>query len=286
MKFLPLLLCLVLPSSLAAREFSSALVSKRVNDVKIFDKKKAVRQAKTNERINIKNLLKTGRRSRAELTFPNKSITRLGSNTSFSFKGADRTLNLKNGTMLLQVPENLGGATIHTSSVTAAITGTTIMFEFNEGKWIKLIALEGKVSFNPQGQRKVSIAPGQMVYLKPNGKVLAKPVDIDLARLVKTSYLLREDVFGKLPNGAMQRIQKVIEKQKQAMKKGNLVRQNISHKGPASLQHSRTQRVHGGGGIHHDTPGETPGERPEPIVQPRPVEPNQGGTIVSPIGDL
>lgn len=230
-----------------AKEFTSAKVTKRVNDVKVYHTNKSARPAKTNETINTKNLLKTGRRSRAELTFPDKSITRLGSNTSFSFKSSDRSLNLKNGTMLLQVPENKGGATIHTSSVTAAITGTTIMMEYNEGKWIKLISLEGKVSLKTKAGGKVSILPGQMIYLKPNGKILTKAVDIDLERLVKTSYLMRKDIFGELPNGAMRRIQKEIARQKGEIQSGSLVRQNITHKGPASLQQHVVQRANGKG---------------------------------------
>ena len=73
----------------------------------------------------------TGTQSRSELTFADLTITRLGANTSFSFKQGTREMNLIDGAILFQVPKGSGGATIRTAGVTAAITGTTGIGEFH-----------------------------------------------------------------------------------------------------------------------------------------------------------
>src|SRR5260370_25989939 len=52
------------------------------------------------------------------------TITRLGSQTIFSFKGGTRTINLKSGSILLVVPKNSGGGQIKTAAVTASVTGS------------------------------------------------------------------------------------------------------------------------------------------------------------------
>ena len=68
-----------------AKEFTSATVTQTINEVNILEQRKKARAAKLKDVLNTRNILQTGRRSRAELTFPDKSITRLGSNTSFGF---------------------------------------------------------------------------------------------------------------------------------------------------------------------------------------------------------
>ena len=50
--------------------------------------------------------VRTGVESRAELTFTDLTITRLGANTIFSFKRGARELDLTSGAILLEVPPN------------------------------------------------------------------------------------------------------------------------------------------------------------------------------------
>ena len=71
--------------------------------------------------------VRTGIESRAELTFTDQTLARLGANTIFSFDKGTRNLELGGGVMLLRVPKDAGGAQINTAAVTAAITGTTVM---------------------------------------------------------------------------------------------------------------------------------------------------------------
>ncbi|MCX7826026.1 MAG: FecR family protein, partial [Verrucomicrobiae bacterium] len=52
------------------------------------------------------------------------TLTRLGSNSIFTFDPEKRELNLKRGVLLFDMQKGLGGARIRTASITAAIEGT------------------------------------------------------------------------------------------------------------------------------------------------------------------
>jgi len=67
--------------------------------------------------------VKTGDQSRSELTFKDKTITRLGEKTIFSVGEGARTIDLGSGQFLLYVPKKAGGANVKMGPVTAAITG-------------------------------------------------------------------------------------------------------------------------------------------------------------------
>ena len=60
--------------------------------------------------------VRTGAESRAELTFGDLTIARLGANTIFSFNEDTRTVDLAGGAILLRVPKGSGGAKIQTDS--------------------------------------------------------------------------------------------------------------------------------------------------------------------------
>ena len=96
-----------------------------INDVKLFRPAASAKQAKIGDTVAGKTSLQTGRRSRSELRFQDDTITRLGSNSIFSFERGARDLRLEQGTILLTVPKNAGGARIRTATVIAAVTMKT-----------------------------------------------------------------------------------------------------------------------------------------------------------------
>ena len=133
----------------------------------------------------------TGTQSRSELTFADGTTTRLGANTSFSFKPGTREMNLIDGAILFQVPKGSGGATIKTAGVTAAITGTTGIAEFHPATashphlFSKWLCLEGTFRlYLPNGQS-VELGPGKMVTT--DGESFSPVLTFDIARLVSTS---------------------------------------------------------------------------------------------------
>lgn len=237
-----------------AETLQSAKVTTKVNDVRLYQPQKSARPAKVGDRVSGHTSVQTGRRSRAELTFQDQTITRLGANSTFSFRRGSRDINLNSGSILLQVPKSAGGATIRTATVTAAITGTTLLMEYNVGKWVKLITLEGNVALKIgdkgskggifEGPRKVKVPAGQMIIMRPDGEIITKPVDVDLKRLLATSILAGDKTFGPLSAEARRHIAVAVASQEKLKRKGILVSENQieRHPGSGATEHRNTVR--------------------------------------------
>lgn len=171
---------------------TEAHVTKIINKVQVVDPAKGAHAAALQETIKDEIELKTGVKSRSELLFQDNTLTRIGPETSFSFKAGTRDMSLERGTMLLQVPKGLGGAKIRTAAVTAAITGTTIMMEYTPGKHIKVLVLEGSLRLSTNGRfgDSVLLRPGRMIMMRPDAKRIPPPVSVDLKRIMRTSSLV------------------------------------------------------------------------------------------------
>lgn len=222
---------LLLPAT--AAPLKSAEVTAAVNDVRVYRGSSTAATATVGESISGKDDLHTGRRSRAELTFPDESITRIGANSIFSFRSSSRDMEIKQGSFLLQVPKDAGGATIRTATVTAAITGTTTMMEYNPGKWIKFITLEGKAKLKMnEGGDSVEVLPGQMIFMKADAKKIPEPIMINIKKLVQTSGLMGND-FKKLRPEADALVKETIDKQNEAREQGEVAPAGVIVGGPS-----------------------------------------------------
>ena len=210
-----------------AGPLTSAEVTKVINRVSVIDPAKGTHPAVLRDVIKDNLALQTGARSRSELLFQDNTLTRIGAETFFSFKTGTRDLTLEKGSMLLQVPKGLGGATIHTAAVTAAITGTTIMMEYSPGQYLKVLVLEGSLRLSRNGSFGDSLVlhPGKMVIMRPDAKKIPDPIDIDLAEIVRTSTLVNFPGSKVLPSIPL--IQAAITDQAKAMAKGTLVPTNL-----------------------------------------------------------
>ena len=210
-----------------ASPLTSAEVTKVINRVSVIDPAKGTHPAVLRDVIKDNLALQTGARSRSELLFQDNTLTRIGAETFFSFKTGTRDLTLEKGSMLLQVPKGLGGATIHTAAVTAAITGTTIMMEYSPGQYLKVLVLEGSLRLSRNGSFGDSMVlhAGKMVIMRPDAKKIPDPIDIDLAEIVRTSTLVNFPGSKVLPS--MPLIQAAITDQAKAVAKGTLVPTNL-----------------------------------------------------------
>src|SRR5204863_996609 len=170
-----------------------ARVTQVIKDVKLLPGQAAPRPATLSDTVRGKTAVRTGVESRAELTFGDLTIARLGANTIFSFNEGTRTISLTNGAILLRVPKDSGGAKIQTAAVTAAITGTTVIAEYHPQSYAKYIVLEGLMRLYLKGRLGESIlmGPGQMMMVKPDATRLSEPVDVDLKRLIETSLFFQ-----------------------------------------------------------------------------------------------
>jgi FecR protein len=217
-------------SLLQAGPLTEARVTKIISDVRVVDPAKGTHAAAINEKIKDEIGLKTGVKSRSELLFQDNTLTRIGPETSFSFKAGTRDLTLKQGTMLLQIPKGLGGAKIRTAAVTAAITGTTIMVQYTPAKHIKVLVLEGSLRLSVNGTLgdSVLLQAGRMAIMRPDAKRIPEPVTIDLRRVMQTSSLVKMAKKGerKLPSAGL--IDREIEQQDHERRKGGLVETNLA----------------------------------------------------------
>ena len=196
---LGLAICLV--GDIRAAELREAEVTQVVQDVRVLPSNAAPRPAAVRDRVHSNEALRTGAESRAELTFPDLTITRLGSQTIFSFQSGTRTINLKSGAILLSVPKHSGGGHIKTAAVTASITGTTVVMEYH-GDHYDFRVLEGDANLCQNETKNVrartaeggpcpdcvTVHGGQMVSGRA-GECLSQPVAFNVAEYIATSEL-------------------------------------------------------------------------------------------------
>src|SRR5438105_1848632 len=95
------LFAIVLTLSLAklvfAAENKEAHVTQVIRDVRLLASKAASRPASINDNVREGTAVRTGSESRAELTFTDQTLTRLGANTVFSLGRGARDFNLSSG---------------------------------------------------------------------------------------------------------------------------------------------------------------------------------------------
>ena len=156
---LPLFLWGCVAASFGAMEFKAADITTVKNIVERNEGSGAV-PAKVNDKIGENSMVSTAAASMAELTFADTSITRMGSNTQFSFKSKERLVKLEQGTILIHTPPGNGGATVDCGGVTGAVSGTTFMASRDGVGNVLFVLLEG------QGGLKVT-AGGSTTVIRP-----------------------------------------------------------------------------------------------------------------------
>src|SRR5436190_4042811 len=174
-----------------AAQLEEAQVSQVIQDVRLLEAHGAPRPAVVNAKVRQGMGVRTGVESRAELTFTDLTLTRLGANTIFSFKQGARELDLTSGAVLLQVPPKAPAVKVSTSAVTAAVTGGTALV--STGPPTKFMVLEGIGTFYPNGhpERAVTVHGGEMMTMTAGGR-MTKPQKFDVKLVVQTSRLIQD----------------------------------------------------------------------------------------------
>ncbi|MEY2465574.1 MAG: hypothetical protein QOD03_95 [Verrucomicrobiota bacterium] len=182
------LMCCV--SGLAA-PLSESTFTEIVKEVTVVPQAtKTAQPAQINEVIKAPDLVRTGPQSRAELTAPDQTITRIGANTVFSFEPASRSMELQKGNVLFHSPKGKGGGTIKSGGASAAVLGTTIIVVATPGGGFKLIVLEGKGEVTLPNGKSVTLKAGQLVFILAGQTEFGPVLDINLAKLVGGSQLI------------------------------------------------------------------------------------------------
>ena len=226
-----LLLLALLPTALTAADFDQAQITKVHREVKVLKSNAAPRAASEGLQIKPVTSVATGVESRAELRFPDQTLTRLGANSRFTLRGESRTIDLDRGVMMVQVPKKQGGAHIRTAGVTAAVTGTTVLIEYHPGGVVKLIVIEGEcvLSLNRDRSEFQTLRAGQMITMQDGAASIPGPQNIDLARLLQSSRLISANDPAQ-PN--QQQIQNAVQMQQQLISHGDLLNGGVVLQNP------------------------------------------------------
>lgn len=209
--------------TVSAAEKNEARVTQVTQDVQLVGTDAAGRMAAVNDSVSEGTKVRTGADSRVELTFNDKTITRLGANAVFDFRDGTRNLNLEEGVLLLQVPKSAKGARICAAPIAAAISGTTVVLEYH-ATYYKFLVLDGTARLYRPGHLgdSILVKAGQMVFGQPK-MALSDPVDFDIGRFLKTSRFITD--FS--PLGSESLMARESQKQQREKTKKNLIDTNL-----------------------------------------------------------
>ena len=252
------LLC-TLSGALHAAGYSQAQITRLYNEVKVLKENVAPQTAAVGQQILPVTSVATGAGSRAELKFPDQSLTRLGANSRFTLRGDSRTLDLEKGTMLLQVPEKILGAKVRTAAVTAAVTGGTALIEYLPGGYVKLIVVEGFVDLfmNNDPSNFKQFHAGEMLIMKADSPTIPDAVDVDLKVLLKTSKLISGNDQSEINQDL---VNQAVQAQQQKIQSGELQPTNLSIPGQGTYvvlntDNSQVTNVFNNFGLRNGPPG-------------------------------
>ncbi len=177
-----------------AAEKKDARVTQVVKDVRLLTSKTGARPAAVNDSVYEGTAVKTGGDSRAELTFVDQTLTRLGANTVFSFGDAAKAFDLASGAVLICVPKEKGVVKINTAAATAAITGGIAMTEAHSTSWTKIIVIEGKACVKLKNSTKpcLKLHSGEMLILPPEARRFTEKKNVNLRKLTGSARLIHQ----------------------------------------------------------------------------------------------
>lgn len=206
----------------SAADLTQAVVRQKVNVVTLAPSLSAAAQPISQGAVvRDENVVRTGTQSRAELEFPDLTLTRLGANSIFSFDAEARAINCQQGAALFSKPSSSGRIEVRSGAVSAAITGSTgfvsnqpmtrakgrkaadsgadrtTMMGMLEGK------LRGTATWRDRNGGQHSFAfklgPGEMIVAQAGRPPVV--VQFDIPRFLATSPLIT-GFTGELPNEA------------------------------------------------------------------------------------
>ena len=168
-----------------------AKITEVVNDVSVLDAEaRHGAPARTDAMFQTPQIMKTGAASRSEMVADDKSVTRVGANSLFSFEPKERVINLKEGSVLFQTPSGKGGGEVRTVAATAAVLGTTIIVVVTKAGDFKLLVLEGNGLVTLPNGKRVIVHAGQLVVVPAGAKTPGPVRNFRVKDEVATSLLV------------------------------------------------------------------------------------------------
>ena len=184
-----------------AAQPAAARVTRVINDVKLSSG-----VAVPNQQIADGTLLRTGAKSRVEITSAAGAISRLAASSNARLEAGTRCMNLQEGAVLFQVPKSAIGTTVKSGGITIEAAGATGILERHQRAYVKLLLLEGTArAYLKQVGESILVEPGQMLIAKPDAQVLPEPAHFDIEQLYRTSLLTNNDFAPLVSRAAIAR---------------------------------------------------------------------------------
>jgi len=205
--------CGALSSLALAAVKKDARVTQVIRSVHLLTSKSGAKPASVNDPVAEGQAVRTGGESRAELTFTDRSITRLGANTVFTYGQGAKVLDLTSGAALIVVPKETGTITVNTAATTAAVTGFVALVESHVTSATKWMIIAGHACVKRRGKGNgepcVNLNPGDMLIITPGTRGNGTVEKFDIPKAVGSALLITD--FGSLPKWALDDIQEGID---------------------------------------------------------------------------
>jgi hypothetical protein len=189
--------------ALSTHSASASFVSFLKNNVYTVQNTNKV-SAVLNDKIESDAQVGTGEQSMCELSLDDKSITRIGANALFSFVKQERLVKCDKGTFLVSKDPETETITVTTGSVTAAVNGSTVMFDVkDDATHIAVAETTTGVVVTDKNGKSITLQSGEGISATPNGMTSSTPQSVDVKDLTSSSPLFNEKGLAPLANDAL-----------------------------------------------------------------------------------
>ena len=210
------LICLAL-LAVASHSASATTVSFLKNSVYKLDNTNKV-TATLNDKVESNTQVGTGEQSMCELSLDDKSVTRIGANAVFTFVEQERLVKCDKGTFLVSKDPETETMTVTTGSVTAAVNGSTVMFDVRgDATHVAVAETTTGVVVTDKNGKSITLQSGEGISATPAGMASATPRSVDVKDLT-SSPLFTEAGLAPLANNAL--IKGVVSAQESAKAAG------------------------------------------------------------------
>jgi hypothetical protein len=171
-----------------------------------------------NDKVEPDTQIGTGAQSMCELSLDDKSVTRIGANAVFTFVEQERLVKCDKGTFLVSKDPETEAMTVTTGSVTAAVNGSTVMFDVTgDATHVAVAETTTGVVVTDKNGKSVTLQSGEGISATPAGMASVTPRSVDVKDLT-SSPLFTEAGLAPLANNAL--IKGVVSAQESAKAAG------------------------------------------------------------------
>lgn len=223
-----------------------------------------------NDKIESNTQVGTGEQSMCELSLDDKSVTRIGANAIFSFTEKERLVKCDKGTFLVSKDPETETITVTTGSVTAAISGSTVVFDVKDDATHIAVAETTKgVIVTDKNGKSITLQSGEGISATSDGMTSSTPKSVDVKDLISSSPLFNEKGLAPLANDAL--IKGVASAQETAKSQGMSFKSEINDIVANRTDSTSVPDIDTASGTENATSNSTPPSSPQ--INPQLIPP-------------